>query len=275
MSPRNVLLAACLAVSGCGHPGPDRDPTAAASAIDGLVRQEMAAASIPGLAVAVVERGEITHRRTVGVADPATRAAVTADTPFPIGPAARSVAAVAVLRLVQHGQLRLEDELGRQLGDLAAPSRGMSVRQLLSHPSGVPDPDALVARIVERVSRQRIEPYMAEKLFAPLGMEHTSFAGDGHLRTSLSDLVTWNRALVLGAAVDPGLRDQMWTGTGLGWVVDDTPGRRSAGHTRSPLAAFRRFIDEDMTIIVLQNGVGDPDALVGAIAAVVRGDVSR
>jgi CubicO group peptidase (beta-lactamase class C family) len=111
----------------------------------------------------------------------------------------------------------------------------------------------------------------------------------GGLCSSVGDLVRWNLALDAGKVLSPELARALWTATrlrngsparldgrtigyGLGWVVDDTPGRRSVGHSGGNSTAYRRYRDPHLTIIVLHNGVLDPDGVVSSIATIVRED---
>jgi RNA polymerase sigma factor (sigma-70 family) len=51
----------------------------------------------------------------------------------------KSVTAVAVLRLVQAGKLRLDDPVGKHLGDWPVDWRAVTVHDLLDHSSGIPN----------------------------------------------------------------------------------------------------------------------------------------
>jgi CubicO group peptidase (beta-lactamase class C family) len=109
----------------------------------------------------------------------------------------------------------------------------------------------------------------------------------GGLCASLGDLIRWNMALDSSKVVGPALTKEMWSSTvlndgstyrvdgksigyGLGWIVDDAPGRRSVGSSGGNSTAYRRFIDEGFTIVMLHNGVADPDGLIASVAAIVR-----
>ena len=62
------------------------------------------------------------------------------DTRFPTASAGKAFTAVAVLQLIEQGRFALDDALGDLLPyDLGKIDRSVTVRQLLSHTSGVPD----------------------------------------------------------------------------------------------------------------------------------------
>src|SRR3984893_19162146 len=70
-----------------------------------LVAEVMAEWRIPGLAMAVVRRGEAPLLRCWGVRDIETDAAVTPDTVFPICSVTKSFTATALALLVDEGRL--------------------------------------------------------------------------------------------------------------------------------------------------------------------------
>ena len=118
------------------------------SASDVVVRGELGArvdsfltrAALHGLSGAiVVARGNtVVLRKGYGIADRERGSAIGPDTPFFIGSLAKQFTAAAVLRLAADGKLTLADSLGAFFVDVPADKRGISVRQLLSHTSGLP-----------------------------------------------------------------------------------------------------------------------------------------
>jgi CubicO group peptidase (beta-lactamase class C family) len=112
MRPAAVPLAlACLALytlacRSASPPAPSAqpDPRAWLREVEAL----RVAARIPGLAVAVVQDGRVVLAEGLGVADIATQAPVTAETPFDIASVSKPISAVVALRLVELGQLDLD-----------------------------------------------------------------------------------------------------------------------------------------------------------------------
>jgi len=97
-------------------------------------------AALHGLsgAIVVAQRGEIVLRKGYGIADRERGTPVGPETPFFIGSLAKQFTAAAVLRLSADGRLRLDDSLGTFFPDAPPDKRAITVRQLLSHTSGMP-----------------------------------------------------------------------------------------------------------------------------------------
>lgn len=111
------------------------DPVARA---DAIVRRAMAEQHIPGLQIAVVKDGEIVMSRAYGVADLAQRTPVTPDTVFPINSITKAFTGVAAMREVEAGRLDLAQPIATYVPDLPEAWRGVEMRRLLSHTSGLP-----------------------------------------------------------------------------------------------------------------------------------------
>lgn len=171
---------------------------------------------IPGAAVAVVADGEIVTARGFGVADVATGEPVDADdTLFRPGSVSKLVTATAVMQLVAQGEVDLDTDVERYTGLDLGHAQPVTLRHLLTHTAGyeervagligepgsvpdlraslVTDPpeqvyepgttpaysnygNALAGYVVEAVSGQPFEEYVAEHVLAPAGMTSSSFA---------------------------------------------------------------------------------------------------
>ncbi len=108
--------------------------------INTYVEQERQAARVPGIALAIVQGDRIVHLRGFGHAD-SSGPAVTPQTPFVIGSAAKSFTALAVMQLVEAGKIELDTPVQRYLpwfrvADADASAR-ITVRHLLHHTSGL------------------------------------------------------------------------------------------------------------------------------------------
>jgi CubicO group peptidase (beta-lactamase class C family) len=102
-----------------------------------VIDREMPASGVPGLAYAVVADGEITSVGARGVAELGTDREVTPDTPFAIGSISKSFTALAVMQLVETGEVDLDTEISRYLESYSGlPAGAITIRQLLSHTSG-------------------------------------------------------------------------------------------------------------------------------------------
>lgn len=134
MSLRALLVPTLLAAA-CAAPV----PLAAPDAIDRYVRGEMQARGIPGLALAVVQRGELAALRTYGLANVETGTPVWPETKFAIASLDKQLTAAMVLLLARDQKLSLDDPIGVHLLDAPSTWSGVRIRHLLAHTSGMPD----------------------------------------------------------------------------------------------------------------------------------------
>ena len=107
--------------------------------MDTRIRAEMTSQNIPGVSIAVASRGRMIHVGTYGLANVELRVPVTDSTVFEIGSISKQFAAAAALLLVQDGRLNLDDPIHKYLAYLPSEWLGVTVRQLLTHTSGIPD----------------------------------------------------------------------------------------------------------------------------------------
>jgi CubicO group peptidase (beta-lactamase class C family) len=196
--------------------------------IEDFIDTEMPASGVPGLAYAVVTDGEITSVGARGVVTTGGATEVTPDTPFVIGSISKSFTALAVMQLVEAGDVDLDAEISQYLdGFSSQPAGAITIRQLLSHTSGFStfqgnashtdatsgkdelarqvdalaevkpayEPDErweysntnyqILGRLIEVVSGQEYQAYVAVNILQPVGMEH-SFVADGEIHESMA-----------------------------------------------------------------------------------------
>jgi D-alanyl-D-alanine carboxypeptidase len=117
-----------------------RSPANLSRTLDSVALVEMRRFRLPGLSLAVARTsGEILYRGNFGDADFSLRAPVTADTRFRIYSISKVYAATIAHRLAADGALDLDTPVGRYLSDLPPWRDTITVRQLLSHTSGIED----------------------------------------------------------------------------------------------------------------------------------------
>ncbi len=101
----------------------------------------------PGAAVAVIKNGNVVFEKGYGLADLDSKAPVTTSTNFNICSMTKQFTAYAVLQLQREGKLSVDDKLSRFFPDFApGVANKVSVRQLLSHSSGIKEHYAYVDR---------------------------------------------------------------------------------------------------------------------------------
>jgi CubicO group peptidase (beta-lactamase class C family) len=108
------------------------------------VEQERGALGATGVAVAIVERGEVTFARGFGAKSATGTEPVQATTLFRIGSSGKMLTALGVLKAVESGRLDLDDPVIRHvpafhLNRTPDAVAGIRVRHLLSHTSGLAD----------------------------------------------------------------------------------------------------------------------------------------
>jgi CubicO group peptidase (beta-lactamase class C family) len=173
---------------------------------------------IAGAVTLVASRDKVLHFGTTGLADIASHKPMTPDALFWIASMTKPVTSAAVLMLQDEGKLNINDPVAKYLPEFAAlktPSgqpANLTIRQLLTHTSGLADPRAaatsrmktlrelaaflltqpmqfepgstwrytssgfdVAGLVVEVVSGQPFETFLQQRLFDPLGMTDTTF----------------------------------------------------------------------------------------------------
>jgi len=97
----------------------------------------------PGAAISVLDDGEVIFLGGFGMADLEWKASIEPSTSFRIGSISKPFTAIAVLHLVEQGRVDLDQPISIYLEDLPGLLGQPTVRQLLSHTSGLPEHFAL------------------------------------------------------------------------------------------------------------------------------------
>jgi CubicO group peptidase (beta-lactamase class C family) len=92
----------------------------------------------PGIQYVAVNASSIVDEYVGGVADLSRRSPLHSSTSMMAYSMSKTITAIAVLQLVEDGRIELDGFVDRLLDDI--PYRGITVRQLLSHTSGIPNP---------------------------------------------------------------------------------------------------------------------------------------
>ena len=95
------------------------------------------ASDAPGAAVIVVEGGKTVYARGRGLADLETRAPISPNTAFRMGSIAKQFTAALTMQLIEDGKLSLDDPVSKHLPDFPQPGASATIRQLLTHTSGI------------------------------------------------------------------------------------------------------------------------------------------
>jgi CubicO group peptidase (beta-lactamase class C family) len=186
------------------------------AAFDRYVQRAARDWHVPGLAIAVVSGDSLVFARGYGVAEVGKAAPATEHTRFAIGSTTKAMTTAALAMLVDEGKLKWDDKVIDHLPELRLydpyATRELTVRDLLTHRSGLPNTDVLWATrenqytipemmrrlryvrpnssfrstwtyqnvvysigglLVERLSGMPWETFLRTRLFAPLGMRET------------------------------------------------------------------------------------------------------
>jgi len=176
--------------------------------IEEAVRAEMTAQRIPGVSVAVVRGGEIKYAKGFGLANVEHNVPVRPETVFQSGSVGKQFTATAVMMLVEQGRIGLDDGLAKYFPQAPEAWKGITIRRLLTHTSGMTDypsgfdfrrdytEDELIARgmaiplafppgakwsysnlgyvtlgvLIHKVTGEFYGDFLQERIFRPLGM---------------------------------------------------------------------------------------------------------
>lgn len=209
--------------------------SARADAVDDLLTGEIQKRHVPGLSVAVLRDGKIIKTGAYGFADLELNVPVTPTSVFQIQSITKTFTAAAVLMLVEEGKIALDDRISKHLEDTPDSWKNITIRHLLTHTSGIRDfinePTAslrldvtetevleamaavplkftpgeryaysntnyhLLAMILRKHTGKWYGDFLAERIFAPLGMTNT-------------------RPLNLKAIIPGRVSGYLWTGQG-------------------------------------------------------------
>ncbi|WED43286.1 serine hydrolase domain-containing protein [Legionella cardiaca] len=219
--------------------------------VDSFINKEMKEQQIPGLGVLVIEDGKIIKNQGYGFSNLELTTPVTPDTVFQLASASKHFTAFAILTLVDSGKITsLDDPLDKYLGE-SIPSdwKQITIRQLLSHTSGIPGFPAdfnnqqdyteaqlldfiakqkllfkpgedwmysnggyvLLGIIIHKVSGKFYGDYLQEVAFKPLGMASTRI-------NNVAEIIP-NRAAGY-EMIDNKLQNQSWVAPSLNTTAD-------------------------------------------------------
>ncbi|MBK9153962.1 MAG: beta-lactamase family protein [Chloracidobacterium sp.] len=188
--------------------------TVHADQVDDYVRTVLAERHAPGIAVAVIKNGKVVKLRGYGLASVEFGVPVTTETVFEIGSVSKQMTAAAILLLVEDGKVSLDAPISTYIVNIPDAWKGVTVRHLLTHTSGVKSYTGLdgfelwrrlktedfihnlsshpleftpgerniysnsgytlLGHIIQTVSGKPYMQFMRERIFTPLGMTKTA-----------------------------------------------------------------------------------------------------
>jgi CubicO group peptidase (beta-lactamase class C family) len=185
--------------------------------VDTAIKDLMQKNKIVGLQLAVVKNNKIVKTCNYGLANIQDSIAVDSETVFSINSMTKAFTGVAIMQLVESGKLNLEDPISKYLDSLPNTWRNITIKQIATHTSGIPDiwesPEhmfseksetlfkkikeapivfqpgeklkynqtnfLLLGLIIEKISGKSFEKFIIENQFEKVGMKNSTKAGMG------------------------------------------------------------------------------------------------
>jgi CubicO group peptidase (beta-lactamase class C family) len=129
-----VLLLAMVEAAAGKRPGDE-----ASEQVDRVVERERRAEQIPGVSIAVCREGRIVKANGYGRANVELDVPVTPQTIFQTGSVGKQFTSMAVMMLVEEGKIALDDKIVKYIPESPGAWKEVTVRQLLTHTSGIAD----------------------------------------------------------------------------------------------------------------------------------------
>ena len=234
----SLLLAAMLGLlSGC---------TLLATATTGPLIDQHLPANYSGVAAVRKDAASPLVVRARGLALREESQANTKETRFMIGSTTKWITAVTVLRLADMGKLALDAPIARHLPELPAPNGAVSLRQLLSHRSGIPNGLSEAMRKDSKVEGLEIGPVEAALRFgtgAPgfAPGERFEYSGTNYLLAAAvverAMKKPFTEVVEEQVFAPAGVRDTSFAATGYEDSVGMAVGYGADGKRKSPPAA--------------------------------------
>lgn len=156
---RAPWVALALALACVTSPALAQQPTNIAS-FDKYVAQAARDWKVPGLAIAIVHGDSLVFAKGYGVIEIGKPAPANEHTRFAIGSTTKAMTSMALAMLVDEGKLHWDDKVIDYLPDLrlydSYATRELTVRDLLTHRTGLPDTDLLWAIPENALSMQEM-----------------------------------------------------------------------------------------------------------------------
>ena len=143
----------------------DKDMTAKIDA----VFKDFQSDDAPGVAVLVIQNGKSIFERGYGVSDLRTKHRITPDTNFRLASLSKEFTAMAVMLLVHDHKISYSDHVTDVFPDFPEYGKAITIRQLLTHTSGLLDYEDLMANsdglsVFGKLGKNIIQPVAVGKL---------------------------------------------------------------------------------------------------------------
>jgi CubicO group peptidase (beta-lactamase class C family) len=222
--------------------------------------------------VLAAAKGKTLYSRAFGFADRWHGVSPTENTSFRIGSLTKAFTAVAVLQLVQAGKLRLDGKIGDYLPEYPNVGRHVTLHQLLTHTSGIPNftdfPEYVEWRQLTVQPRQILEWFWDRPLeFEPGSQYRYSNSGYQVLGAIIER--------VSGQKYAEYLEQHVFAPAGLGHtVVGDAAGfkDRALGYRATPTGELQLAGHVDMSVAFAAGGIRSSAADLARWHTALSGD---
>jgi len=300
--------------------------------VNTYLKEQIQVHLIPGLAVAIVKNNEVVYKGYFGVENFENQSPINDQTLFPVYSISKLIASTAVFQLVEQHKISLDDTISKYIENLPVEWQDITIRNLITHSSGLPDFSLydghisddemlskikeeplhfekgnqweynqtnfwMLSKIIEKVAGTTFDIFILKNQFSQSKnnvLLSSNFANKipnrvyrydydnesgklkkkdiiggkrGHacngLNISLDELILWNKKLNSDEFLKPETKAKMWQPFEFkndkrvflyGWDSYLTNNINSYGFTGGMQTGFRKFINQDITIIYLSNG---------------------
>lgn len=134
---RSLLLSLGIAIALSACSATEDLPMSKSERVDALFAP-LSVGTQPGVAVMVIQDGEIVHKAGYGYANIEKKTLIDSNTAFRLGSVSKQFTAMVIMQLAEQGKLDYDDPVGQYVPELAV-YEGVTIRHLLTHTGGLPD----------------------------------------------------------------------------------------------------------------------------------------
>jgi len=184
--------------------------------IDEYIKSKMQEINIPGLQIAIVKNKTIIKTGSYGLANIEDSIKVDSKTTFAINSMTKAFTGVAVMQLVEQEKIALKDPISKYIENLPNEWKNVTVKQVLTHTSGLPnmmdynakitasweevqklpmefEPNSdfqynqtnytILGKIINKISNSTFQEYIQENQLKLISANRTIEAGFGHYQS--------------------------------------------------------------------------------------------
>ncbi len=129
--------------------------------IDVFIKDKMQKKHIPALQLAVIQNNQLVKLNSYGIANLENNIKATNKTIFSINSITKAFVGVAIMQLAEDGKLKTTDRVSLYLDSLPATWQKITLQQVLTHTSGLPDmldeDEQLLGNGIEKLAMQKVK----------------------------------------------------------------------------------------------------------------------